>query len=136
MRPSSEGFAEMLDQVVAAAGKVQEATGDDAEPVRASAANGWVEVELNANGHLSEVILDPGVRTLPVERIAAAIVEAVNEAIDTQRAQRSHGAPTVDLSEMMAQLKQVQESAVPQMRSFVDAMTRAHQEATARAARQ
>ncbi|MFG2106437.1 YbaB/EbfC family DNA-binding protein [Micromonospora chersina] len=136
MRPSSEGFAEMLDQVVAAASMVQEAATGGAEPVRTSAANGWVEAELGADGRLAALTLDPGLKGLPMERVAAAIVEAVNAALNEQQAQRGHGAPAVDLSEMMAQLKQVQEAAVPQMRSFVDALTRAQQDAAARASRQ
>lgn len=135
MRPSSEGFSEMLDQVVAAAGKVQEVTTGGAEPVRTSAANGWVEAALGADGRFASLTLDPGLKGLPMERVADAIVEAVNAALDEQQAQGGHGGPSVDLSEMMAQLKQIQEAAVPQMRSFVAAMTRAQQEAAARASR-
>jgi hypothetical protein len=136
MRPSSEGFAEMLDQVVAAAGTVQEAAAGGAEPVRTSAANGWVEAELGTDGRLASLTLDPGLRGLPMERIAAAVVEAVNAALDQQQAQHGPAVPAVDLTEVMAQLKQVQEAAVPQLRSFVDAMTRAQQDATARLSRQ
>ncbi|MEK8104359.1 YbaB/EbfC family nucleoid-associated protein [Micromonospora sp. M12] len=119
--------------MVAAAGTMQEAAAGGAEPVRTSAANGWVEAELGADGRLASLTLDPGLKGLPMERVADAIVEAVNAALAEQQAQGGQGLPSVDLSEMMAQLKQVQEASVPQLRSFVASMTRAQQDAAARA---
>ncbi|MGV9214982.1 YbaB/EbfC family nucleoid-associated protein [Micromonospora sp. RB23] len=125
----------MLDEVVAAAGRVQDATHTVAEPVHASAANGWLEVELGGDGRLASVNLDPGMLRMPLERIGAAIVEAVNAALDEQKAQHGQAVAAVDLSQVITQLKQVQAEAVPQMRSFIDAMTQAQRDAAARPAR-
>jgi DNA-binding protein YbaB len=132
VRPGGEGFSDLLDETIKAAERVQQASARGREAVRTSAMNGSVQVELGEDGRLSSVELDPEVRRAPVERVAAAILEAVNSALDQQRTQEDLPLTAVDLTQVMEQLREVQNSAVPQLRSFVDSLTAAHRDATDR----
>jgi DNA-binding protein YbaB len=125
--PGSAGFGEALEQVIQAAGQVQAASGQAAEPQTGEAADGLIRATTGAKGRLASLSLHPDVLMLPPERLAREITAAVNQALRAQDEAVGLAASGVDLSGLQEQLREVQETAAARMTMFMDAMTAAQE---------
>jgi len=87
------------------------------------AADGRVRVTA-AGGRISAVDLDPRAMRLPSTDLAAAIMEATNAALDDLAAKYPAMAyPTVDLATLDAQLGEVQQQGLMQLRRYTQSIS-------------
>jgi hypothetical protein len=98
--------------------------GAEPGPFVGEAADGMVRCEVGADGHVQSLTVDPKLARQPLADICRDITAAVNQALDA-RPQRPDTAP------MLAELRQVQEDSVAEMRKITQAMTAALNSATA-----
>jgi DNA-binding protein YbaB len=106
----------LVEQVRTALGGSRPAASDG--PFTGAALDGRVHVEVDAAGRLAHLELDPKVLREPLEQIAAAIVSAVNAALDSRPAPPDTGA-------LSAQLQRVQQESVAQMARITEAFSEA-----------
>lgn len=91
--------------------------GDDvqAEPGHGQDTEGQIHVTA-AQGRVTRLELDPRVLRLEPERIGERITEAVNAALDDMRSKATaEQTPSVDLTALLASLRDVQEQGLRQM---------------------
>ena len=126
--PGSEEFARMLNETLQAVGKVSQAGGEEgAETTHVGeAAEGRVRATVTAGGRLESLYLDPRMMRLGSEELGEHVVTAVNAAFDALRAQ---ALPTagVDLTGLAEQVRELRDTAVPRMESFLQAMVAAQE---------
>jgi DNA-binding protein YbaB len=87
-------------------------------PFAGEAADGRVRAEVDVDGRLRELHLDPKVLREPLDDVAAAVVVAVNAALDARPARANTGP-------LLEQLRSVQEESVVQMARITEAFTAA-----------
>ncbi|MGW5556950.1 YbaB/EbfC family nucleoid-associated protein [Micromonospora sp. NPDC003944] len=124
---ASGDFARMLDATVGAL-RAASPPPEDEEAARqrriGEAADGQVRAEFGADGRLASLAVDSRLMRLGSAELSDRIVEAVNAAIDSMRS----GVPTPDapdLTQLTEQLQQVRDTAVPQLRTFLQTLTEA-----------
>lgn len=130
--PDPGGMTGPLDQVMAAAKRVQEIQNGDAEaePIVAEAAEGMVTVSVKPPG-TAEVSIKPVAMRLGSEALSEQITLAVNEAYTALRERAGAGA-AVDLEELNEQLAEIQREGAARLSSFLDGIMAAHSRAEQR----
>jgi YbaB/EbfC DNA-binding family len=98
-------------------------SGGEPGPFVGEAAEGMVRCEVGADGRVQTLRVDPKMARQPLEDICRDITTAVNAALDA-RPQAPSTAP------LLAELRQVQEDSVTEMRKITQAMTAALNSAT------
>jgi hypothetical protein len=119
----ARGLAELVERARAAmAGNAP--TGEDG-PFLGEAADGQVRAEVSADGRLRSVQVDPVLARRGVDEIAAAVVTAVNAALDARPA-------AADARPLLDELRAVQEQSVAEMSRISQAFSAALHQAMRR----
>lgn len=101
------------------------ATGPDGQPLEGhgEAANGLVRVSA-VHARLSAMTLDPRAMRLASRDLAEAFVTAANAALADLAAKHPEAsAPTIDLAALEAQLAEVQQQGLAQLRQYTQSIT-------------
>lgn len=130
--PDPGGLTGPLDQVMAAAKRVQEmqAGASDGEPITAEAAEGMVKVSVKPPG-IAEVAIKPTAMRLGSQVLSEEISRAVNEAYAALREQAGTDA-AANLEELNEQLADIQREGAARLSSFLDGIMAAHNRAEQR----
>jgi hypothetical protein len=103
---------------------IENAQGGEPGPFVGEAADGQVRCEVGPDGRVQSLTVDPVLARQPLADICREITTAVNAALDA-RPQAPATAP------LLAELRQVQEDSVTEMRKITQAMTAALNSAVA-----
>ncbi|WP_238161999.1 YbaB/EbfC family nucleoid-associated protein [Micromonospora endolithica] len=87
------------------------------------AADGKIRVVAVPGGEVESVWIDPRLMRTPSETLAEEIRLATNAALADLRAALAGALPAPDTTAVLAQLQEVQRTAVPQLQGFIDALT-------------
>ena len=87
------------------------------EPTTGQAADGMVKVELNPDGTVRSIQLDPRVMRASMTELGASIRDAANEAVDARPT------PAQSSAERLAELRRLQEETLENNRQLNQALT-------------
>jgi len=121
--PSSTEPARLLDDLLERVAGVLSGGAAAGEPSEGTDADGYARVRLGGDGRVAAIDLDPRLARHPA-RVAPAIVEAVNAAIDARPATSRHTVMTSELQKLQQESLAVTKELNASLLASLDALTR------------